>query len=73
LCLVSGLIFGLLTYTRTWLIQTHMEQKPLRWVAAGAYAVRKRPECAGMVYRLWNVLINTLFFLCLPLRRRLGF
>ena len=49
LCLVSGLIFGLLTYTRTWLIQTHMEQKPLRWVAAGAYAVRKRPECAGMV------------------------
>jgi hypothetical protein len=32
------------------LIQTHMTQKPLLWVEAGAHAVRIRPECAGAVW-----------------------
>jgi hypothetical protein len=32
------------------LIQTHMTQKPLLWVEVGAHAVRKRSECAGVVW-----------------------
>jgi hypothetical protein len=32
------------------LLQTHMTQKPLLWVEAGAHAVRKRSECAGVVW-----------------------
>jgi hypothetical protein len=31
-------------------IQTHMTQKPLQWVEAGAHAVRKRSECAEVVW-----------------------
>ena len=31
------------------LTQTYMTQKPLLWVEVGAYAVRKRSECAGVV------------------------
>jgi hypothetical protein len=30
-------------------IQTHMAQKPLLWVEAGAHAVRKRRESGGVV------------------------
>jgi hypothetical protein len=30
------------------LIQTHMTQKLLLWVKAGAHAVRKRSECGGV-------------------------
>jgi hypothetical protein len=32
------------------LIQTHTTQKPLLWVEVGAHAVRKRSECAGVVW-----------------------
>jgi hypothetical protein len=32
------------------LIQTHMTQKPFLWVEVGAHVVRKRPECAGVVW-----------------------
>jgi hypothetical protein len=32
------------------LIQAHMTQKPLLWVEVGAHAVRKRSECAGVVW-----------------------
>jgi hypothetical protein len=32
------------------LIQTHMTQKSLLWVEVGAHAVRKRSECAGVVW-----------------------
>jgi hypothetical protein len=32
------------------LIQTQMTQKPLLWVEVGAHAVRKRSECAGVVW-----------------------
>jgi hypothetical protein len=32
------------------LIQTRMIQKPLLWVEVGAHAVRKRSECAGVVW-----------------------
>jgi hypothetical protein len=32
------------------LIQPHMTQKPLLWVEVGAHAVRKRSECAGVVW-----------------------
>jgi hypothetical protein len=31
-------------------IQAHMSQKPLLWVEADARAVRKRSECAGVVW-----------------------
>jgi len=30
--------------------QAHMTQKPLLWLEVGAHAVRKRSECAGMVW-----------------------
>jgi hypothetical protein len=32
------------------LIQTHMTQKPLLWIEVGAHAVRKRSECARVVW-----------------------
>jgi hypothetical protein len=32
------------------LIQAHTAQKPLLWVEVGALAVRKRSECAGVVW-----------------------
>jgi hypothetical protein len=32
------------------LIQTHMTQNPLLWVEVGAYAVRKKSGCAGVVW-----------------------
>jgi hypothetical protein len=32
------------------LIQTHMTQKQLVWLEVGALAVRKRSECAGVVW-----------------------
>jgi hypothetical protein len=31
-------------------VQTHMTQKPVLWVEVGAHAVRKRSECAGVVW-----------------------
>jgi hypothetical protein len=32
------------------LIQAHMTQKPLLWIEVGAHVVRKRSECAGVVW-----------------------
>jgi hypothetical protein len=66
------------------LIQSHMIQKPLLWVEVGAHAVRKRSECAevvwagaGVAWRLCVCCLLSLFglsgavsFLCVVLPRR---
>jgi len=47
------------------LIQTHMAQKPLIWVEAGAHAVRNRPKCGGVVWAgagvAWRLCVCVVF------------